>query len=280
MENLPIRAPRRNQLARREDNDLLGTLSAFESETAGVLAKTSPRNERVIIHIVALMMALAVGLSAVVKLDRVVSGPGEVTAVGGPLFVSPLNAGVVMSIKVKPGDVVEKGQVLATMDPAIANAALTGAQQKLLSDEALIGRLTAEYNDQRYSPQGDNPFNEVQMTLWLQRQTEYKANVGAFDAQLASAQGLIEQYRQDVDQYRKRYQLAARRQAMVQPLVGKGYVSELQLNTAQDATEELARKAGTAAIQHRRSHPPATCRLRAKVAFRCRYPAGRRPQRP
>src|ERR1043166_1431966 len=95
MSNLPVKLEPRSLLpARRAEthDDVFDAISAFESETAGVLARTSPRNERVILHVLSAMLLLAVVLSAEGKLDRVVTGTGEVVSVGGPLYVSPLNA--------------------------------------------------------------------------------------------------------------------------------------------------------------------------------------------
>ena len=243
MNQLPAKAPGRNLVPRQNDGDSFSqNLSAFESETAAVLLRTAPKNERLILHVLFAMIVLAVGLCAVVKLDRVVSGTGKIMSLGGPLYVSPLNPGVVLAVRVKPGQIVEKGQVLATMDATLNNADMVAAERQIETDEAAIARGNAEYNDKPYVPVGENRYNDVQLSIWRQRQSEYKANVASFEAQIAAARGLIEQYQRDAEQYHKRFLLASRRQQMVEPLIAKGYVSELQLNTAQDATEELSRE--------------------------------------
>jgi HlyD family secretion protein len=245
MSNFPIRTTRGDLeiVGAEDDGQLTEALSVFESETAGVLAKTAPKDERIIIHIIMGMLLLTIVLSCVVKLDRVVSGTGTILSVGGPLFISPLNPGVVVDVRVKPGEIVKKGQILATMDATAANADLESNQQKVLSDSATIARLTAEAKDQPFDPPNDgNPYNQVQYAIWVQRQAQYKATMSSDNAQASAAQGLLEQYQLDVKQYQKRYQLATRRQQMVAPLVAKGYVSEVQLNTAQDTSVELERQ--------------------------------------
>jgi HlyD family secretion protein len=241
MSNLPVKQSPGAMVSQGTKDDF-EILSAFESETAAVLIRISPRHERIILHVLVAMIVIALGLCAVVKLDRVVTGNGRILSIGGPLYVSPLNPGVVMDIRVKPGEIVEKGQILATMDPTLTNADVATNEARLESDEASIARFTAEYNDQPFVPSGENPYNEVQRSIWLQRQTEYKANISSFNAQIAASSHLVEQYQHDEAQYRKRYDLAKRRQQMVAPLIAKGYVSELQLNTAQDAAEELSRE--------------------------------------
>src|SRR6185295_17217942 len=104
--------------------------------------RTSPKHERAVVHVLVAMLVLASVLSAVVKLDRVVTGPGEIVSVGGPLYVSPLNAGVVRAVRVKAGDIVKKDQVLAELDPTLAGADVAGLQQRFDSDQAEVERLT------------------------------------------------------------------------------------------------------------------------------------------
>ncbi len=225
--NLPVKVPARELRSLREEEDeLYDVLSAFESETTGVLVRTAPRAERMILHILVVMLTSLVALSALVKVDRVVTGQGEMVSVGGPLYVSPLNSGVIKAVHVKPGDIVKKG-----------------------SDKALIERLTSEQNDRPYQPSGSNPYNDLQLSIWHQRHAEYAANIANYDAQIRNAQAIISQYQSDARQYRKRRDLALERENMMDPLAGKGYVSPLQLNSVRDSREEAERQYSAAQSQ-------------------------------
>src|SRR5581483_6250754 len=243
--NLPAPIARGSALAPRkkqEDRDgLFETLSAFESETIGVLARTSPKNERVVLHVLVLMLVVLIALAAVVKLDRVVTGVGEIVSVGGPLYVSPLNAGVVREVRVKAGDIVRKGQVLAELDPTLSGADVAQLKQKVESDQALMERLTAELNDKPYVPSAQNPSSDLQLSIWRQRNAEYTSNMATLDAGVLNATTAVNQYEHDAEQYAKRLELAETREKMFDPLSKKGYVSQLQLSTLQDAKEEASR---------------------------------------
>lgn len=242
MSQLPVPSAPKQLPARVEPNTRLAEIvSAFESETADVLLRTSPRSERMSLYVIVSMLLLALFLCAVVKLDRVVTGPGSVISSGGQLYVSPFNAGIVRDIKVKVGDVVKKDQVLATLDPTLTQADATQLQQKLDSDQATMERLQAEYSGKPYVPSVRNSFSETQMAIYQQRQAEYRASLANFDAQIANAQAVINQYSQDAEQYKKRMDLAADVQGMYAPLVKKGYVSRQQFVTAQDTKEEMSR---------------------------------------
>ena len=65
----------------------------------------------------AFMILLAIGLMSVTKLDRVVTSTGRIVPTEGSLFVQPLDRAIVRDIRGKAGDIVKKGQILATLDP-------------------------------------------------------------------------------------------------------------------------------------------------------------------
>lgn len=242
MNKLPATiAPKRNLPAHREDDRISQIVSAFESETTDVLARTSPRSERTIMYVLFLMLAIAIALCSVVKLDRIVTGQGLVIASSGPLYVSPLNAGLIKEIKVKVGDIVKKGQTLAELDPTMTGADVIQLQQKLAADSAAMNRLEAEHEGRPYKSVKSDPYGEVQQAIWQQRQAEYRSSLANFDGQIGTAQAQIAQYRRDGEQYNERARLASDVEGMYGPLAKKGYVSKLQLNSAKDTKEEMRR---------------------------------------
>src|SRR5271170_3445017 len=92
-------------------------VSAFESETVAVFERTAPTSEHIVLYVLLGMVVLFVVLSAVVKLDIVVTGPGAVIPISGQIYVSPLDRAIIRKVNVKIGDVVTKGTALATLDP-------------------------------------------------------------------------------------------------------------------------------------------------------------------
>src|SRR5947209_20004263 len=112
-------------LIRRKRTDALqAPISAFESDTQAVIEATAPFKERGIMYVIAAMVALSLILMCVIKLDRVVSGSGRILPMQGSLFVQPLDRAIVTGIVAHTGDVVRRGQVLATLDPTFAQADL------------------------------------------------------------------------------------------------------------------------------------------------------------
>src|SRR5450631_1514728 len=179
----------RSGLILRRNADLVGdVVGAFESETAAVFLRTAPANEHIVLYALLVMLVVTVGLCAVVKLDRVVTSVGRVVPVGGALYVSPFDTGIVRQVNVKAGDVVKKGQVLATLDPTFTHADLLQLQQKQGSDEAAVARLEAELADRPYVFSVRDPYQSLQGGIWQKRQSEYRYNLADFDGRIHSAE--------------------------------------------------------------------------------------------
>lgn len=218
-----------------------GVVSAFESETAAVLLKTTPTRVHSVVRVLGLMIGLALFLCAVVKLDVVVAGDGRVVPSTGAIYISPLNTGLVREVGVKAGDVVKKGQALAKLDPTAAKADFTQVKQRLQSDQAQVARLEAEHDGRAYVPDANNPYAKVQHAIWKQRQAEYQSSLANFDGQIRNAQAQIASFMRDEQQYTKREKLASDLLGMYQPLLDSGDVSRLQYMAAKDSREEVAR---------------------------------------
>jgi len=237
--SMPAKVERFPRL-RRSRSDVNDVIGAFESETVAVFARTAPVNEHIILYVLVAMLVLSITLSAIVKLDKVVTGGGLLRPVGGSLYVSPFNAGIVKQVMVKVGDVVKKGQVLATLDPTFTNADYEQLRLRQASDEAQIARLQAEQVDQPYIA-GNGSFDALQATIWQQRQAEYHSTLADFDGRIHSIEAQVTQAQKDANEYAKRSKLAEDVEKMYRPLMEKGYVSKLQWMSASDTVVEVGR---------------------------------------
>ena len=229
--------------ALRRRSDVVGdVIGAFESDTAAVFLRTAPANESIIMYVLAAMLALAIVLACVVKLDRVVTSvAGIIMTSAGSLYVSPLNAAVVRQVNVKVGQVVKKGQALATLDPTFTQADLVQMQERMASDEATVAREQAELAVRPYEYSMTDKYQSVQGGIWLKRQAQYHSELANFDSQIRSVEAQMAQARSDVEKYTKRAKLASDAENVYAPLLDKGYVSKLQVLTSTDTATEMSR---------------------------------------
>jgi len=226
----------------RKSNVVGELIGAFESETAAVFLRTAPANEHIVLYVLAAMLVLAVVLAAVVKLDRVVtSTAGLVTTSAGSLYVSPLDPGIVREVNVKVGQVVKKGQALATLDPTFTHADLVQLQKHLGSDEAVVAREEAELAGLPYEFSATDTYQSIQSGIWRKRQAQYRFDIANFEGQIHGAEAQMAQARADSDKYENRLKLAGDAEKVYQPLLEKGYVSKLQVMQSTDTRTEMSR---------------------------------------
>jgi HlyD family type I secretion membrane fusion protein len=178
-----------------------------------------------------------------------VTSVGRVVPATGEFYVSPFDMGIVRQVLVHSGDIVKKGQVLATLDPTFTSADLKQLQQKLASDEAQVARLEAELAGRPYEFSTNDPAQALQGAIWQKRQLEYRYNLADFDGKIHSAEAQVSQYESNSLEYAKRLKLAEDAEKLYQPLLEKGYVSKLQLMQATDERTELRRLSADAQNQ-------------------------------
>jgi HlyD family secretion protein len=224
------------------------TIKQFQSETDSVCATPAPRSCTVSVSLITMaLFAAAVG-GAFIPVDRVVTSVnGKITSSDQTLVVQALNPSIIKSIDVKEGQMVEKGQVLATLDSTLTSADLTQAQQQIASLTAEIARAQAQINQQPFEIPADKTGREA--SYWRLQKSQYDANlaqyastVHGYDANIALNQATVEKYSNDEQKYRERLQIARKQEAMEQYLVERKTDSLLSLLTATDARTEVERQ--------------------------------------
>jgi hemolysin D len=132
--------------------------------------------------------ALFIGIivvSCIVRVDMIVSASGRLTTESPTIVVQPLTTAIIRDLRVRPGDVVRKGDVLATLDPTFTQAdrdSLTAQQATL---QVQVARLDAEVHEVPFEIAGDTPERKLQQTLYRRRQAQYQARLRAFDEDIA-----------------------------------------------------------------------------------------------
>src|SRR5215475_12097753 len=82
----------------------------------------APPKRRIVLWLMAGLVAVAATALAVAKVDIVVSANGRMVTSDSEIVIQPLETSVVRSVAVKMGQKVEAGQILATLDPTFSGA--------------------------------------------------------------------------------------------------------------------------------------------------------------
>ncbi len=158
----------------------------FQDDLAVILATPPPRLLRTAGTLAALLVAALVAIAACVRTDIVVVGAGTLAADAPLAVVQPMERGVVRELRVRPGDRVRRGQVLATLDPTFTQADVDTLRRQQREAGARIARLAAELSA---APPGALEAGEdehaLQSQLYARRQQEYRLRLDGYNQALA-----------------------------------------------------------------------------------------------
>lgn len=161
--------------------DQMANLSALDA----IMDERPPQYLQMVGYGVAAMVACAVLAAAFVQADVVVQGSGQLTTDVPPVVLQPMERSIVREMRVKVGDSVKKGQVLATLDPTFIQAdmaSLAAQHQTLL---AQTRRLEAEWTGTRFEPATlSEPVDILQAAIHKQRLDQYASRLRAFDEEV------------------------------------------------------------------------------------------------
>ena len=117
------------------------------SATLALNERTTAQSERRLVWLVAAMLASFLGWAWFFPLVEVSSGQGTVVPSSREQVIQSLDGGIVTSISVKEGDMVEKDQVLARLDPTRTASNVDEAAAKYRASIAAAARMRAELSD-------------------------------------------------------------------------------------------------------------------------------------
>jgi hemolysin D len=227
----------------------LATVRRFQSEVASIREADEPYAIRMTIHVLAAAIIIAVVGSLFAKMDRVVtSQSGKIVAtVKSTVFQALDDNSIIKSIRVKEGDRVVKGQILATLDPTFSGADVKQLADQIASLDAQIAREEAELQGQapKFSKDGSDAVQKyvaLQSKLYDQRMANYAAQIKSFDEKISQTTATINQGENDEARYKERGGIAKHVDQMRQTLLEKGAGSLLNQLSSEDARVEMERQ--------------------------------------
>lgn len=144
------------------------------------------------------------------SLEEVTRGQGSIIPSSREQIIQTLDAGILKSMEVKEGDIVEKGQVLLTLDDTRSSAILRESEAKVDNLEAIRARLKAEaYSTELKFPEG------LATDLVERETTVYNIRKEALGS--------------GIDNLQKSKALLDREIAITRPIVAQGAMSAVEL---------------------------------------------------
>lgn len=134
----------------------------------------SLKNSRVVLRLSLVAFVAFMLWAAFTKIDKTITAQGQVIASSRTQLVQTADSGVLLELRVKEGDKVEKGQIVAVLEKERAQAAYTDVLGKVSALKITVSRLQAEVLDKEFviDPKLAKDYPElstVQMSLFKQR---------------------------------------------------------------------------------------------------------------
>lgn len=215
-------------------------VAQFQSDAAEIEQLTPPRVGRITLYCVVALIAAAITFACLSRVDMIVTAQGRLITTRPNLVVQPLETSVIREIRVKAGDVVNRGDVLAVLDPTFSQADLAQLRARLAGFDASIDRLRAELDGADYGvDETANADQALQRRVFLQRKAAYDLQIQNYDAQIASARANLKTAQNEELVLAQRLDTMQSIEAMRNALMAKEVGSRLNFLLSRDARLEV-----------------------------------------
>ena len=176
-----------------------------------LLAQTTPGSS-LVIYMVLVILSIGLAWAYFARVEEITIGEAKIISKSREQVIQSLEGGILESMEIREGDIVEKNQILLRIDPTRANASYKEAKSKMVALMSTIDRLRAE----AYS----KPLKFRDEVLQVPDEVALETNAYNSRKQ-ALAEGLTA--------LEKSYALSTQEIALAEPLAAKGLLSDVEL---------------------------------------------------
>ena len=167
-------------------------------------------------------------------LDEVTRGEGRVIPSSKTQVIQNLEGGILAEIRVREGDIVERGDILVRIDNTAAQASFRDLQSQYYTSLATVERLEAEQDGRDMALSEDILANAPsaaadQKSLFEFRRRQLEAQISVLEAQASQRKQEIAEMISRRRQLERSLELAREEHSITQPLVSNGVVPRVDL---------------------------------------------------
>ena len=190
--------------------------------------------------LVALIASLALW-AALTEIDQVVTTRGRLISTVPNIVIQSIETAQIQTINVTIGQVVKKGEVLATLEPTFITADLTQVKDRLQSLDAQVSRLEAEQTGKPYQGNG-NGDQQLQSGLDVERLQAYRSRLQRFDENIARIRSSSLSITTEISGLERRVESLREIENMNAVLLEKQFQSKKALLESRDKRLEVERE--------------------------------------
>ncbi len=175
------------------------------------------------------------------EIDRVVLATGKLVTPDSNTILQPLETSIIRTINVQVGQVVKKGEVLATLDPTFAQADDAQLRNRLQSLDTQIAGLHADINGSDADNKRKDADSQLQARLSLERQGNYTSQKLRMNESIERLKASLDTNIRDQAVLNARLKSVREMETMQEKLVAQNFGARIRLLEAQDKRLEVER---------------------------------------
>ena len=201
-----------------------------------------PAFARITLPVLVCAMVAAVLWASFSEVDQVVVARGRLINPLPNIVVQPLETSIVQKIEVRVGQIVKKGERLATLDPTFVQADEAQLRAKLRSLNTQSEGLSTELSGVSGTPAASGDADSLlQARLSAERKANFQAQLRKIEENVARLRASLETNRRDQQVLAARLKSVLEIETMHEKLVAQQYGARLRLLEAQDKRLEVER---------------------------------------
>jgi len=203
----------------------------------------TPRHAQLTLQVLVMALVVFVVWASVSQLDQVVVAQGRLVNPLPNIVVQPLETGVVQSVDVRVGQIVKKGDSLATLDATFVQADESQLKVRMVSLETQIAGIQQELSGAAASAQAaTSPDGVLQADLLSERKANYRAQQLKLSETAGKLRAALATNKQDQQLVMSRLRSLKEIEGMQEKMVVQKYGAPLQLLEAKQRTQEVERE--------------------------------------
>jgi HlyD family secretion protein len=172
------------------------------------------------------------------KIDEVISTRGKLVATLPNIVLQPIETSQIATLNVSVGQIVRKGEILATLDPTVTGADLNQVKARLESLDAQVRRLEAERDGKVYTGT-KNEHDILQGNLDTGRSEAFRARITRLNENISRIKSSILNSDLEIKNLENRRQSLKEIETMNEQLVEKQFQSRKGLLEIRDKRLEI-----------------------------------------
>lgn len=224
-----------------------GTSLEFQPAALEIQVKPPSPIGRAMLWTIMALLAVSVVWASAGQIDIVATAPGKIIASGHSKVIQPYETGVIASIRVQDGQVVQQGEVLIELDPTQNRADRDRAFHEYLATKVEAARLQALIAGGSTfvePPESDPQYVRLQQQLLRDQLAEYQARVDAAQHIITQRMAAIDATRENIRRLTATVPMETERATAFKRLMERDAVTKLDYLQAEgqriDKLQELA----------------------------------------